>query len=264
MHHPQESDAQFARERLAQACDTMKQALLTLLDTQASVAGQVHTIRKLGKSLRGGFSLFEIEKSSAHKIQAIGRLLSGSRDAVSRLNTWHRLAWHGDPFVAEVVAGLLDQQTHSPTHRPPPKTIAWCVDHVASAQRALLDVPTPRLTAKIACGLAKMERKTIRRCRKLNHNDEADFHEARKALKAWLGAMGFLPNGFMPKDSKFEALAKLLGDENDLATLAGWLRNHGFTAKLAPDLWKTLKTARRALQRQAIKQAACLAPLPDA
>jgi hypothetical protein len=260
MHGPQETDAQFARERLVNACDTMKLLLLRLLDSQQSVAGQVHAIRKLSKCLRGGFSLLQLEKSSARKIQAISRLLSGPRDAVSRLNTWNILAWNSDPQVAAVIAGLLDQQTHSAAHRPPPKTISWCIDHVAAARIALLDVPTQNLTGKIAHGLAKLERKAFQRCRKLDHRAEADFHEARKALKAWLGAIGYLPDGIIPKDPKLDKTAELLGDENDLATLAVWLKSHGFTAKLVPDLWQTLKASRRELQRQAIKEAACLTP----
>lgn len=258
MHDPQETDAQFARERLARACDTMRLLLVKLGDSQDDVAGQVHAIRKLGKCLRGGLALFHLEKSSARRIQVIGRLLSGSRDAVSRLHTWHKLAWNGDPQVAAVIMAMLEQQTHAATQCPPPQTIAWSLDHVAAARLAVLAVPTPQLTAKIARGLAKLEHKIFHRCQQLDPRATGDFHEVRKALKAWLGAIGFLPDGMIPKNPKLDHVAELLGDENDLATLAVWLQTHGFTAKFAPDLWKRLTASRRAIQRQVIQEAACL------
>ena len=113
MHTPDETTALLARERLTTHCESMKQQLLGLLDSKGRVAEEIHAIRKLGKSLRGGFSLFRLGKSAALEIQAIGRLLSGPRDAVSRLNTWNKLGWVGDPGICAAIAGLLDQQTHS-------------------------------------------------------------------------------------------------------------------------------------------------------
>ena len=258
MNFPKESDALFARERLASGCETMKQLLIGLMDSKGRVAEEVHAIRKLGKSLRGGFSLFRLEKSAACEIQSIGRLLSSPRDAVSRLNTWNKLAWKDDPPLAAAVAGLLEQLTHSAARRPPPETMAWCLERVDAALMELHALPAEHLLERIAEGLEKLARRTAKRCRKLDHRAGKDFHEARKALKAWLGAVGFLPDGVIPHNPLLDKLAELLGDENDLATLSAWLDGHGFTLKFAPHLWATIEKSRLRLQRKAIKDAAKL------
>jgi len=112
----------------------------------------------------------------------------------------------------------------------------------------------------IAKGLERLEKRTFKRCRKLDHREEEDFHEARKSVKAWLGAVGFLPEGAMPVDPGFHLLAEILGDENDLATLSAWLKGHGFTQRFSPDLWKTIRDARKRLQKEAIRNAEMLTP----
>lgn len=252
---PNEVEARFARERLATGCETMKKLLVGLLDSKGKVAEEVHAIRKLGKSLRGGFTLFRLGKSSALEIQAIGRLLSGPRDAVSRVNTWQKLGWVGEERISSAIAGLLDQHTHSAARRPPPETIDWCIERVDAAWNELEQLPEEDLAGRIAKGLEKLEKRTLKRCRKLEHRAGEDFHEARKAVKAWLGAIGFLPEGLIIPDPKLLELAELLGDENDLATLSVWLEDHGFTARFAPDLWKTLNQSRHRLQEKAVKDA---------
>lgn len=260
MNLPEEFDAPVIRERLASGCDTMQQLLVGLSEAQGKVAANVHAIRKLGKSLRGGFSLFPLNKSSALKIQAIGRLLSGRRDAVSRLNTWHRVAWNDDPRAAAAIAGLLEQQTHSASHRPPPPAIAWCLDHIAEAQQELRAMPVANPAAQITAGLKMLERKTLKRCRQLDHRADKNFHKTRKALKAWLGAIGFLPEGMLAHAPLLDELAELLGDENDLATLSLWLSRHGFVPELVPALWQALHASRHQLQREIIRHARDLSP----
>lgn len=251
-----------AREGLASGCGMMKQLLAGLLDSKGKVAEEVHAIRKLGKSLRGGFSLFKLEKSSALEIQAIGRLLSNSRDAVSRFNTWNKLAWQEDPSVAAAIGQLLEQQTHSAARRPPPETIDWCLARVDAALGELGALPEENAAGALAKRIHKLQVRAYKRCGKLNNLREEDFHEARKAVKALLGAAGFLPEGVIPLDSKFHDLAELLGDENDLATLSVWLEDHGFTKRFAPDLWKSLIAARRKIQGQVAKDVSKLSP-PD-
>ena len=247
-------------DRLASGCDTMKELLLHLLDGNGRVAEEVHGLRKLGKSLRGGFSLFRLEKTAVPEIQAVGRILSGQRDAVSRLHTWAKLGWVGDAGTSAAIIGLLEKQTHSAARRPPPDTIAWCVARVDAARNELNKLPEEDLDKRMAQGLGKLQQKALKRCGKLDHRAGEDFHEARKALKALLGAVGFLPEGMVPLDQALLDLAALLGDENDLTTLSDWLAKHGFTARFAPDLWKTLASARREIQRKAIKSAARLSP----
>ena len=249
------------RDRLANGCNTMKQRLLGLLDSKGKVADEIHAIRKLGKSLRGGLALFRLEKTASLEIQAVSRLLSGPRDATSRANTWHRLAWNADPRLAAAIATLLDQHTHSASRRPPPETVAWCVDRAAAARQELDRLPTDGLAARAASGLARLERRLRHRCRKLDHRSDERFHQARKALKAWFGAISFLSADVEAHDPELEILAELLGDENDLATLADWLEIHGFTPRFAPHLRQAITKARRKLQQKAIRDVACMAGL---
>ncbi len=257
MDIPIPSAAQFARHHLAGGCEAMERLLNGLLDSKGRIAEEVHAIRKLGKSLRGGFALFRL-KDAAREIQAIGRLLSGPRDAVSRLNTWNRHVWNEDVKVAAAIAGLLDQQTHSAARRPPPETISWCLERVAEARRALADLPDENLDDTVTGSLKKLGKQVRKRCLHLDHRAEEDFHDARKALKAYLGAIGFLPENTVTDEPKMAEIAELLGDENDIATLSGWLETHGFTVNFAPSLCKLLKDKRRKLQKRVIRDAAGL------
>ncbi|MES2657280.1 MAG: CHAD domain-containing protein [Verrucomicrobiota bacterium] len=258
MTPPTEADARFASEQLANGCDTMERLLNGLLDSKGRVAEEVHAIRKLGKSLRGGFSLFRLGQSSAKEIQVIGRLLSGPRDAVSRLNTWRKLAWEGDVSTTAAIFCLLEQQTHSAARRPPAETISWCVERVTAARKNLLDLPMETLPDRMEVGMGKLSKQVFKRCRKLDGRGEEDFHDARKALKAYLGALGFLPEGAIPRDPTMVELTEVLGDENDLATLSYWLEEHGFTADFVPDLWKKLTESRKSLQKRTMLDAAAL------
>ncbi|MEO5913004.1 MAG: CHAD domain-containing protein [Luteolibacter sp.] len=256
MTSPTEEDARFASEQLATGCDTMVRLLNGLLDSKGRVAEEVHAIRKLGKSLRGGFSLFRLGKSSAKEIQVIGRLLSGPRDAVSRLSTWKKLAWEGDPGTTAAIYGLLEQQTHSAARRPPVETISWCVERVDAARNNLLELPVETLAARMEVGMEKLGKQVNKRCKKLEGRGEENFHDARKALKAYLGALGFLPEGAIPRDPTMVELTEVLGDENDLATLSHWLEEHGFTADFVPGLWKKLTESRKLLQKRTTLDAA--------
>ncbi len=250
-----EQHACFAREQLASGCDRMARLLVGLLDSKGRVAEDVHAIRKLGKSLRGGFTLFRLGKNSANEIQAIGRLLSGPRDAVSRLNTWRKLAWQGDASASAAITGLLEQQTHSAARRPPPETITWCIERITAARVNLDELPLEDLPARLELGLKKLGRQVAKRCRIPDHRGEEDFHDARKALKAYLGALGFLPAGTVAPDPKMSELAELLGDENDLATLSDWLEEHGFTPVFVPTLWQRLTESRQHLRKNALRDA---------
>lgn len=258
-----EQEVGQAREKVLHGCDVMERSLQHLLNGNGRVAEEVHAIRKLGKSLRGGFSLFRLGKSSAREIQAIGRLLAESRDAVSRLNTWNKLDWNEEPEIQTAIAKMLDQQTHSAARRPPAETVAWCVERVAQARKSLQDLPAEELPDRLACGLNKLSKQVKKRCKNLDHREEEDFHDARKALKAYLGALGFLPAESVPPHPEMTALAELLGDENDLATLAEWLENHGFTDYFSPDLWKKIRTRRANLRKQALLDAEVLLAAKD-
>lgn len=248
-----DDDARFAREQLAGGCDRMEQLLRGLLDTRGRIAEEVHATRKLGKSLRGGFSLFRLGRTSSLEIQAIGRLLSGPRDAVSRLSTWNKLDWREDPTAAAAIAALLEQQTHSAARRPPLETVSWCLERVAAARENLGKLPAEDLAERISRGLKKLKKRVSKRCLTLDHSGDEDFHDARKSLKAYLGALEFLPKGMVTPDPRLAELPELLGDENDLATLSEWLENHGFTPDFVPSLWTSLKEHRDRFRTQVIQ-----------
>jgi len=255
MDSPEKPTAIAARDSLLEGCQTISRLLQGLLDSKGRITDEVHAIRKLGKTLRGGFSLFRLGKSSAREIQAIGRLLSGPRDAVSRRNTWEKLSWQSDSLVATTIVGLLDQHTHSAARRPPAEAIAWCIERVDQAREALVALPEESLEETVADGLRNLE-KNVKKCsRRIHRSGEEDFHNTRKAVKAYLGAIGFLNSGEIIPDPKMTELAELLGDENDLATLSHWLIDHGFTDRFAPELWKKLEKARRKLQKRAMADA---------
>ncbi len=257
MNSPVPSDARFARDQLAAGCENMAKLLGGLLDSKGRIAEEVHAIRKLGKSLRGGFALFRL-KHASREIQAIGRLLSGPRDAVSRLKTWNLHVAGEMDTVAAAIAGLLDQQTHSAARRPPAETVSWCLERVAEARKALAELPEENLDATVLVSLKKLGKQVRKRCLSLDQRAEEEFHDARKALKAYLGAVGFLPAKTIPIDPKMAEIAELLGDENDIATLSEWLENHGFTGNFAPSQWKLLTKKRRKLQKRVIADSASL------
>ena len=256
MSSPGEEEAKFAREQLMAGCDEMARLLHGLLDSKGRIAEEVHAIRKLGKSLRGGFSLFRLGKNSAKEIQAIGRLLSSPRDAVSRLNTWHKLHWNDDAAASAAIAALLVQQTHSAARRPPPETIAWCVERVTAARKNLQELPANNLAERVQIGREKLHKQLVKRFGKIDHSGEEDFHDARKALKAYLGALGFLPTQSFEPDPQMTGLADVLGDENDLGTLSRWLEARGFTPDFVPELWRKLRMSRSMLREKTIEDAA--------
>ena len=256
MSSPSAEEAKFARQQLMAGCDTMEHFLHGLLDSKGRVAEEVHACRKLGKSLRGGFSLFRLGESSAKEIQAVGRLLSSPRDAVSRLNTWHKLGWNDDDdSAAAAIGALLVQQTHSAARRPPPETIAWCVERVAAARKNLQNLSEDSLAERVEVGLKKLRKQLGKRFGKIERAGEEDFHNARKALKAYLGALGFMPNESFSSDPEMTELADVLGDENDLGTLSAWLEARGFTEHFVPGLWEKLTKSRGKLRKEAINDA---------
>lgn len=253
-----DDDARFAREQLAAGCLSLERMVASLPDSQATVAEQVHAIRKLGKSLRGGFALFRLKSTAALEIQAIGRLLSEPRDAVSRFSTWRKLGWNGNPATAAAIAALLEQQTHSAACNPPREAVDWCLSRARRAIDKLEALDPEALAKRVDRGFDQLESKLRKRCSRLEHNGEEDFHDTRKALKALLGAIGILPDGVATVSPGMAELAEILGDENDLATLAEWLKRHGFTKSFVPALWKKVKGRRRRLRKQACRDAAGL------
>lgn len=237
----------------------MNELLAGLVDSHGKVAEEVHAIRKLGKSLRGGFHLFRVGNTAAKEIQAIGRLLSGPRDAVSRQSTWQKLEWNADEACASAISGLLEVHVQSAARRPPQAAVDWCLARVDDARTALVSIPPADLPGRMEEGIRKLGKKLRSRAKRLEHRAEEDFHEARKAVKAWLGATALLPDGVVEPLPHCDDLAEILGDENDLATLSAWLEGHGFTDRFAPALWHLIATRRLHLQKKALHKAKALA-----
>lgn len=248
-------DSQLAKQHLELGCDQMEQLLKNLLISRSRVGENVHSIRKLGKSLRGGFCLFRLEETAGCEIQAIGRLLSAPRDAVSRRNTWKKIGWDDPSSASAAITGLLDQQTRSASKRPPAESIAWCLERLNSARNQLAELSSENLAANLDQGLDKLKKRVNKRCKLIDPSGKHDFHDARKAVKAYLGALGFLPTGTPKPKRKMLELAELLGDENDLTTFSAWLEEHGFTEKFIPGLWEKLEAARKKLRVEAMRDA---------
>ena len=250
--------AKDVRTRLTDGCGKLKSMIEGLLDSQGRVADEVHAIRKLGKSLRGGCALLGLHKNAGRELQCIGRLLSSPRDAVARLETWNKLGWDEDKNVAAAIRALLEQGTHAAARRPPRETADWCIARVDKALKKIEALDAGDLADRASKGFRKLDKRAFKRCRKLDRRRADDFHQTRKALKAWLGAVDYLPAESSPYDPGFHGLAKQLGDENDLATLSLWLDGHGFTRRFAPGLWHAIERNRKDLQLTAVAAATAL------
>ena len=243
-------------ERLLGLCDAMEARLHGLLDSKRRVAEDVHEIRKAGKALRGGLALVGMPSATLGCVTAVGRLLAGQRDAVSRLKTWKCLGWEDraeaeDPAV-RAISALLDKLAHSAGRRPPLEAVDWAVARIATVRAELAGQSEEMLLAKVPQGLRRLRRRVAKRLRKLGprHRDEPSFHTARKALKAWLGAQALMGNAAAEDCTR---LASLLGDENDLSALEAWLHARGFGKQVAPLVWQRLRRRHRTLR------AACMA-----
>ncbi|MFT4177045.1 MAG: CHAD domain-containing protein [Luteolibacter sp.] len=248
-----EQVARKAWRHLLLGCDDMITALKDLQRSRESIAEQIHSLRKLGKILRGGSALFGEKKTAARRIQAVGRLLADRRDATSRRKTWEKLHWKPRHSSSRAIAGLLKQQVAAANRKPPKTTIAWCIDCVSDAKTALLAIPESDLPGRLHTGIEKLEKQLAKRSLHVARRGENDFHDLRKSIKALLGACKFLPEISNHPAVTLDHLADILGDENDLATLALWLDRHGFTRQLLPDLWEKLEKSRNRLQTEVLE-----------
>jgi len=239
------------RERLVGLCDAIDTRLFGLLDSKRRVADDVHEIRKFGKALRGGLVLVGMPGTSLRAVTAVGRLLSAPRDAVSYLKTWHRLGWQerpeGDDAAVRAVTAMLEKLAHSAGRRPPPEAVAWAVGRIAEVRAALAGQSEEALLEHLPQGLCRLQQRVAKRLLKLGMQPRQHpaFHQARKALKAWLGAQALL--GQLADDACVH-LADLLGDENDLSALEAWLNARGFSQEMAPLLWQRVSELHHTLR----------------
>ncbi|MEI6675420.1 MAG: CHAD domain-containing protein [Verrucomicrobiota bacterium] len=250
------------RERLLALCDAMVAHLRGLRDSKRRVSETVHETRKLGKALRGGMTLVGMPKACVRAVATVARMLAGQRDAVSRLKTWQRLNWDEgpqgqDPAVLAVGA-MLEKLAHSAGRKPPAEAVGWAEARLGEARALLERHSEAALQAALPRGLRRLRKRVHQRMQRLGlrrHHAPA-FHEVRKALKAWLGALELL--GEAPDDT-CEKLAELLGDENDLSALETWLNARGFSKGMAPGVWSRV-SARHQQLRISILETALSSP----
>lgn len=255
MISPTKLDTQFARDQLLERCHEMQDRIVAVNAPGADVPREVHAIRQLGKALRGGFAAFQLEKTAAAEIQAIGRLFSEPRDTVSRLNTWKHLVWVDAPEISSAVGCLLARQVSQSAHQPPHEAMQWCLTRADLARKCLSDVSEKQLRARCRKGIKRISANLAKQSAPLINSKKTEHHEARKAIKAWLGACQVFPDHLLLADPALEAIADSLGRENDLFTLGAWLRRHGFTRRLVPSLWKQIDLKGTKLRRKIRKRA---------
>ncbi|MFD0892677.1 CHAD domain-containing protein [Luteolibacter ambystomatis] len=231
------------RSRLVAECLVMEERLRGLLNPNAHVTDETHALRKKGKSLRGGLVLLRVPKSAARAVAAVGRLLGAPRDSVSRRTTWRRLELEGGPHAEEpsvaAIGALLEAHAKSAARRPPPVAVEWAEARLRHARAALSAISEEDLEKRVRKGRKALARRLEKRLKAVGHDPGAvELHEARKAIKAWLGALHHL--GEEPEKELVD-YADVLGDVNDLHVLATWLAVHGFSQALSPIPWRALE-----------------------
>jgi len=245
-----------ARRHLIAACTEMERMLTGLNDSHGRVADEIHQVRKHGKRLRGGLALIGEAKPCIRWIAVVGRMLGASRDAVVRAKTWNSLDIDSSaPGSAEAaISAMLGLEAQAAARRPPQEVIDWSLAALGMV-RARLEARTDEETAQLAESgehhLKKQLKKRLKRALQRVHNE--DFHDCRKAAKAWLGGMALVAPGIeLPGREEAEKLADSLGDENDLEVLAQWLADRGFTHATTRVAWKTLLKRQEKIRRRSI------------
>lgn len=241
------------QECLAAECEKLKQLLGRLPEAEETPTRELREIRRGVRSLRGGFKLLGLTKSTDRDLQAIARVLAAPREAIRRIEIWRKLGWIGDATIAAAVSSLLTQQAGSQLLAPTPAVIGWCASRLESATAALRGAPTKKATH--THGALKRLGRTAARCALRMAASGSGFEAARKALRAWTTAVAVTGESEAPGLRNTARLAGLLRDERDLTRFADWLENHGFTRKLAPDLWRELKQTTATTRKDAIAAA---------
>lgn len=254
----EESTVEFAgaRSALIAACVEMERLLGGLNDSHGKVAEEIHQVRKLGKRLRGALAMAGESKPCIRWIAVIGRMLGGSRDATVRVKTWKSLEM-GEAVAGSVeaaIGAMLELEASAANRRPPQAVVDWshaALGQVVSRLAARTDEEVAACTAEGVAGLERQLRKRLKRALQRVRNE--DFHDCRKAAKAWLGGLSLvLPGVEVPGVKEAEKLAGNLGDENDLEVLGCWLTSRGFTPATAGVAWRILRKRQERIRRRSI------------
>ncbi len=250
------SDFAGTRAALIAACEEMEKRLAGLLDSHGRVADEIHQVRKLGKRLRGGLAMIGESKPCLRWIAVIGRMLGDSRDSVVRARTWKSLGAKSSAkgAVETAIEGLLDLEAAASIRKPPQGVIDWSLAAVGQVKARLESRTAEELANRAAEGSGLLRRRLKRRLKRaLDRVHNEDFHDCRKAAKAWLGGMSLVaPEVSLPGKEETEKLAGSLGDENDLEVLATWLVSRGFSQATAKSAWKILRKRQEKIRRRSI------------
>lgn len=250
------TDFMAARGNLLAACSEMARMLSGLNDSHGRVADEIHQVRKMGKRLRGGLTVIGEAKPCIRWIAVIGRMLGASRDAVVRAKTWNSLNVDSSaPASAEAaISAMLGLEAHAAARRPPQEVIDWALAAIGQVEGRIASKSDEEIAGLAEAGshhLKRQLKKRLKRALQRVHNE--DFHDCRKAAKAWLGGMALVaPDLELLGKSQAEKLAENLGDENDLEVLAGWLNERGFTHATSRMAWKSLLKRQEKIRRRSI------------
>ncbi len=250
------SDFSAARAAMIAACVDLERMLGGLTDSHGRVGDEIHQARKAGKRLRGALVMTGEPKPCIRWIAVIGRMLGGSRDAAVRVKTWNSLGLETPPAgSAEAAAtALLDLEAHAATRRPPQAVIDWSLAALGRVKGRLEAQSDGEVAANAEAGAAKLHRQLRKRLKRaLQRVTNEDFHDCRKAAKAWLGGMELVaPELALAGAAETDKLASNLGDENDLEVLADWLTDRGFTQSICPAAWRNLRKRQEKIRRRSI------------
>jgi CHAD domain-containing protein len=249
----------FAGTRAAMiaACTEMERLLGGLNDSHGRVGEEVHQVRKAGKRLRGALVMAGEPKPCIRWIAVIGRMLGGARDAAVRVKTWNNLGMEA-PVAGSAeaaVTALLDLEAQAATRRPPQAVIDWAQSALSQVRNRLEAQTDGEVAASAEAGAAKLRRQLRKRLKRaLQRVSNEDFHDCRKAVKAWLGGIALAAPGWeVPGTAEAEKLAGNLGEENDLEVLANWLTERGFTQATCGAAWKVLRKRQEKIRRRSIR-----------
>jgi len=253
---PEPTEFHAARAALIAACVEMERRLGGLDDGHGRVADEVHQLRRLGKRLRGGLAMSGEAKPCLRWIAVIGRMLGASRDATVRARTWGKLGFDA-PVAGSVeaaIGALLELEAEAARRRPPQAVGDWSRSAIGQVRGRLEARDAGELAAAAEQGAEEFRRRLRKQLKRtLQRVRDEDFHECRKATKAWLGGMSLVAPAIEPAGrAEAEKLADSLGEENDLEVLARWLTERGFSPATAAAAWKSLRKRQEKVRRRSI------------
>ncbi len=254
----EEPSSPFAgsRDALLTACAEMERRLHGLTDSHGRIADEIHEVRKLGKRLRGGLTVAGEAKACIRWIGLIGRMLGGVRDGVVREETWQSLKLPAAPegSMEAAIGAMLAAEAKAAARKPPKEVVDWCQLAVSQVRGRIEAVGAEYFALRAEDGAERLKRRLCKRLKRaLERVRNEDFHECRKAAKAWLGGVSVVaPELELPGREAAEKLCRSLGDENDLEVLAQWLEAHGFTSAASTTVWKRLRKCQEKVRRRSI------------